>query len=141
MMAPAGGAGEEEMSIAAPPGWVAVREELWTPEMQPDMRIEGGQTLKTFKMPPHADKVQYMLKSPNGRPTKARVELWIGPIRCTHELIYDCMSGYTFPLRATLGFKKVEPVLKISGDSEYEFPVMCGVFVPDPEQSKKIDEI
>merc|ERR1719265_2287600 len=40
-----------------------------------------------------------------------------------------------------LGFKKLSPVLKISGDSEYEFPVECGVFVPDPEQSEKIGEI
>merc|ERR1719265_514200 len=40
-----------------------------------------------------------------------------------------------------LGFKKLSPVLKISGDSEYEFPVMAGVFVPDPERAKMLDEV
>lgn len=63
-------------------------------------------TLKTFKMPDHAERVQYILMSPNGRPVKGRVELWIGPIRCVHEMIYNCMNGGTFPLSATLQFKK-----------------------------------
>merc|ERR1719171_1355397 len=141
MMAPAGGAGEEEMSIAAPPGWTAVREELWPEAMQPNMRIEGGKTLKTFKMPDYAERVQYILKSPNGRPVKAKVELWIGPIRCVHEMIYDCMNGGTFPLRASLQFKKLAPVLKISTDSTYEFPLECGVFVPSEEESKQLGEV
>ena len=42
------------------------------------MRIEGGSTLKTFQMPAHAERVQYMLSSPGNRPVKAKVELWIG---------------------------------------------------------------
>ena len=36
---------------AAPEGWQAVKEELWTPDKKPDIRIEGGKTLKTFAMP------------------------------------------------------------------------------------------
>jgi len=124
----------------APEGWQQVKEELWPPSKKCDMRIEGGGTLKTFKMPPHAERVQYMLKSPSGRPTKAKVELWIGPIRSVHELKLDVMSGYTYPLRATLQFKKLEPVLKIQTDSTYEFPLECAVFVPTPEESAKIGE-
>jgi len=50
-------------------------------------------------------------------------------------------GGAEFPLRATLKFKKLSPVLKISGNGEYEFPVVCGVFVPEPEESKKIAKI
>jgi len=122
-------------TMAPPPGW---QEVLWTPDKTTDMRIEGGGTLKTFKMPADAERVQYILKSPNGRPVKAKVELWIGPIRCVHEFIYDCMHGGTFPIKATLKFKKLSPVLKVSTDGTYEFPLECGVFVPSPEESKKI---
>jgi len=122
---------------AAPEGWTAV-EEMWPDEKAADIRIEGGSTLKTFQMPPHAERVQYIITSPTGRPVKAKVELWIGPIRCTHELIYDCMNGFDFPLRATLGFKKLSPVIKISTAGSYEFPLVCGVFVPDEEEQKKI---
>jgi hypothetical protein len=124
-------------SALAPPGWQKV-EEFWPADKQADIRIEGGKTLKTFKMPAHAERVQYILTSPNGRPLKAKVELWIGPIRCTHELIYDCMGGGLYPLKATLDFKKLSPVLKVSTYGEYEFPLMCGVFVPSPEESKAI---
>ncbi|KAH8072848.1 calcium, potassium:sodium antiporter [Aureococcus anophagefferens] len=123
----------------APAGWQKVEEtNIWGDDKVADIRIEGGQTLKTFKMPPHAERVQYILTSPNGRPVKARVELWIGPIRCVHELIYDCMNGFDFPLKATLQFKKLSPVLKIMGDADFEFPLVAGVFVPSPEESDKI---
>lgn len=125
---------------AAPEGWMELEETMWGPEKKADTRIEGGQTLKTFKMPPHAERVQYVLRAPNNRPVKAKVELWIGPIRCVHELIYDCMDGASFPLRVCLQFKKLEPVLKISTDSTYEFPLEFGVFVPSPEESEHIAE-
>jgi hypothetical protein len=70
---------------AAPPaGWQAVKEDLWSADKKADIRIEGGKTLKTFAMPSHAERVQYILTSPNGRPVKAKVELWIGPNRCVH---------------------------------------------------------
>lgn len=123
--------------VAPPPGWEAVKE-FWSPEKSPDIRIEGGQTLKTFKMPEHAERVQYIITSPNGRPIKAKVELWIGPLRCVHEMKYDCMAGGIYPLAATLQFKKLSPVLKVSTDSTYEFPLVCGVFVPSPDESKAL---
>ena len=130
---------EEAPTIEAPEGMVAVPE-FWGPDREADMRIEGGSTLKTFQMPPWAERVQYILKSPSGRPVKAKVELWIGPIRCVHELIYNCMDGDAFPLRVSLQFKKVRPVLKVSTDSTFEFPLQCGVFVPTPEESARIGE-
>jgi len=129
------------MQISPPEGWQEVKAELWGPDKKTDIRIEGGKTLKTFKMPPHAERVQYILKSPNGRPLKAKAELWIGPIRCVHEMMYDSMNGFDFPLKATLKFKKLEPVLKISTNGEYEFPLEAGVFVPSPEESKMIGEL
>jgi len=132
---------QEEGGIAAPPGMMEVKPELWGPDKQADIRIEGGKTLKTFKMPAHAERVQYIIKSPSGRPLKAKAELWIGPIRCVHEMMYDCMNGMEFPLKATLQFKKLSPVLKISTNGEYEFPLECGVFVPTPDESEDIGKI
>jgi len=127
-------------AIEPPPGWEAV-EELWSPDKKADIRIEGGDTLRTFQMPSHAERVQYILTTPSGRPVKAKVELWIGPIRSVHEFKYDCMNGGTFPIRATLQFKKLSPVLKIQTDGSFEFPLLCGVFVPSPDESKKIGEL
>eukprot|EP00310_Coccolithus_braarudii_P015917 CAMPEP_0183353400 /NCGR_PEP_ID=MMETSP0164_2-20130417/33233_1 /TAXON_ID=221442 /ORGANISM="Coccolithus pelagicus ssp braarudi, Strain PLY182g" /LENGTH=290 /DNA_ID=CAMNT_0025526067 /DNA_START=89 /DNA_END=961 /DNA_ORIENTATION=- len=115
--------------------------DIWQPVKQADIRIEGGSTLKTFQMPAHAERVQYIITSPTGRPIKAKVELWIGPIRCVHEFIYDCMDGKSFPLRATLQFKKLSPVLKISTHGSYEFPLECGVFVPSPDESEMIGDV
>ena len=132
---------QEAAEIEPPPGWEAVPPELWSPEKTADIRIEGGASLETFKMPSHAERVQYILQSPNGRPTKGLVELWIGPIRNVHQLKYDCMNGGTFPVRATLQFKKLSPVLKVSTFQSYEFPLLAGVFVPSPEESKKIGAI
>jgi len=130
------------MGDAAPPaGWQAVKEDLWSADKKADIRIEGGKTLKTFAMPSHAERVQYILTSPNGRPVKAKVELWIGPNRCVHELIYDCMNGLTYPLKSTMQFKKLSPVLKVSTDGTFEFPLECGVFVPSPEESKVVGGI
>ena len=60
---------EPETSITAPPGWQPVQEELWSPEQVADIRIEGGSTLKTFKMPAHAERVQRnggLLSGPGG---------------------------------------------------------------------------
>lgn len=122
--------------------WQEVKEadayELWDDSKKADIRIEGGKTLKTFKMPPHAERVQYILSTPSGRPIRAKVELWIGPIRCVHELIHTSQDGKAYPLKATLKFKKLSPVLKISGNEGFEFPIEVGVFVPEPEESKKI---
>lgn len=123
-----------------PPGMVEVKE-LWGADKKARTRIEGGSTLRTFQMPAHAERVQYILSSPSNRPVKARVELWIGPIRCVHTLIYDSMDGLSYPIKATLKFKKVSPVLKISTDGSYEFPLVCGVFVPSPANSKKLEEL
>jgi hypothetical protein len=127
-------------TMTPPPGWMAV-EEIWDPSKKANIRVEGGKTLKTFKMPEHAERVQYMITSPTGRPLKARVELWIGPIRKVHEMILNCMNGQEYPLKATLQFKKLSPVLQISTDGEFEFPLLCNVFVPTPEESTRIGKL
>ena len=52
--------------------------------------------------------------------------------------MYDSMDGKSFPISCCLQFKKLQPVLKVSTDSTYEFPLECAVFVPSPEESAHI---
>lgn len=47
---------------------------------------------ETYKIPPWAEKCQYYLQT-NGRPLKATVELWMGPIRTTHTMKVDSEDG------------------------------------------------
>merc|ERR1719331_1848826 len=132
------------------PGWLPVEDSmgqglghgLWDDEKRADIRIEGGSTLKTFNLPADAERVQYVLYGAYDRPIKAKVELWIGPLRSVHELVYDCDSGMTYPIKCTLKFKKgVNPTLKVSTNDSHEFPLICGVFVPGPEENQWLANI
>ena len=131
--------------IEAPPGMVSIpAQEMWHPDKTPDIRIEGEGALRTFALPHDAQRLQYMIAAPPGseRPIKARIELWLGPERVVHTMIYDCMSGAKYPLWVTLQFKKgVAPVLKVSTDSSQEFPLIAGVFIPNKEESEKLGKL
>lgn len=106
----------------------------------PMERVQGGGTVRTFQMPPWADRVQMMI-STNGRPLKATVQLWLGPIRNTHTMEIDVQDGAITPFRSTLKFKKdgLGQVLKISTSSSGELPVDVGVTVPSEERAKQIE--
>merc|ERR1711934_993517 len=41
----------------------------------------------------------------------------------------------------TMKFKKLSPVLKVSTDGSFEFPLQCGVFVPSDEESEVLGRI
>eukprot|EP00527_Entomoneis_sp_CCMP2396_P001823 CAMPEP_0198151280 /NCGR_PEP_ID=MMETSP1443-20131203/55050_1 /TAXON_ID=186043 /ORGANISM="Entomoneis sp., Strain CCMP2396" /LENGTH=288 /DNA_ID=CAMNT_0043816901 /DNA_START=24 /DNA_END=890 /DNA_ORIENTATION=+ len=113
------------------------------PVEPPLARIEGGGgTIRTYQIPPGAERIQYVLKS-EGRPLKARVELWLGPIRQIHYCEIDMMDGNKTPYRATLKFKPVGTTLRIgtTKDSAGEFPLLAGVYIPKPDESKKIGKI
>lgn len=101
-----------------------------TPEVFPaDMemkRIEGGSTLRTYHMPPNGERCHYMLSS-DGRPLKAKVEMWLGPNRRTHQMVMDLMDGRKTPFRAILKFKKGAQVLKVSTNGNVEYPLNAGV--------------
>lgn len=108
----------------------------------PFQRIEGGGTLRTYKLPPGAERVQYEVRT-NGRPLKAKVELWLGPIRRTHCMDIDVMDGSKTPFRGTLlKFRGPEPVLKISTapDCSGEFPLLAAVYAPPPQRQIEIME-
>jgi len=103
----------------------------------PFQRFEGGDTLRTWKMPQDGERVEYVVKT-NGRPMKAKIELWQGPIRKTHELTIDMQDGDKTPFRAILKYKKGPQVLKISNIGPYEFPLMAAVHVPTNERAEKL---
>mmetsp|Transcript_11958 Transcript_11958/g.33115 ORF Transcript_11958/g.33115 Transcript_11958/m.33115 type:complete len:293 (+) Transcript_11958:202-1080(+) len=112
--------------------------------VEPTMnRIEGGGgTIRTYQVPPGVERLQYVIRS-DGRPLKARVELWIGPIRRIHYCELDMMNGAKTPYRATLKFKPLGVTLRIgtTKKSSGEFPIMAGVYVPKPDESKSIGKL
>ena len=87
---------------------------------------------------PWAERIQYILKSPSGCPVM-KVELWIGrSVRASSSSFAWARSRDPFPVKATLQFKKLSPVLKISTDSTFEFPLECGVFIPKDDAEQKM---
>jgi hypothetical protein len=100
-------------------------------------RIEGSGTVRNYKIPPWAERVQYVLTT-NGRPLKATVELWVGPIRKTHTLQINVENGLVTPVRATLKFKKGTEVITIRTSDELELPCSACVVVPSPDRSKAL---
>ena len=103
----------------------------------PVKRLEGGGTVLTYKLPPQCERVEYLIKS-NGRPLKGKVQLWLGPLRQTHEMVIDSEDGNMTPLRSILKFKKGDPTLKFSTSSSMEFPMIVGVRVPSDERAKEL---
>lgn len=104
----------------------------------PLKRIEGGGTVVTYPMPADAERVQMLFKT-NGRPMRALVELWVGPIRKTHNLEINLEDGNETPYRACLKFKRgAAPVLKLS-TLDPNLPLLAGVNVPSEAENKQIE--
>jgi hypothetical protein len=83
------------------------KSDLWFPE-PPDLplrTIQGANTLVTMKMPVENERVCVYIKT-NGRPTKAAIEMWLGPLRRTHKMDIYCQDGNNTPFREVLKFKK-----------------------------------
>jgi hypothetical protein len=103
--------------------------------------LQGGKTIRTYKMPPGTLRAQYMLRT-NGRPLKAKVEVFIGPARTTHTCNVDSMNGKESPVRGTIQFKKdVDPMLRITTTGPSTFPVEVGLTVPSPVRSEELAAI
>jgi hypothetical protein len=103
-------------------------------------RIEGSGTVATYQIPLEADRVQ-MYFTTNGRPLKAKVELWVGPLRKVHNMEINVEDGSFTPFLATLKFKKVAPVLRVATKDALELPVIAGVDIASPERSAELDAI
>lgn len=102
----------------------------------PLTRIDGSKTVRTYDIPVDADRVEYMLQT-FGRPLKAQVQLWVGPIRTTHTLEVQNEDGAQFPVRGVLKFKQgIGPTLRVTSTGGQEFPLLAAVSVPSPERSK-----
>lgn len=101
--------------------------------------VQGGGTVRTYKMPLWADKCQ-MLFTTDGRPMKAEANLWLGPLRVVHTLKIDMENGAKTPYQATISFKKFGQVLKVSTSDSLEFPMLAGVYVPNPERAADLHQ-
>lgn len=99
--------------------------------------IQGGGAVRTYKMPPWATKCQMLFKT-NGRPLKAKAELLLGPIRTVHTLNMEMEDGSQTPVQATLTFKKLAPVLRVTTSESLELPVLSGVYVPSPDRIQEL---
>ena len=103
--------------------------------------IQGGTTLRTWKMPPGCDRVQMYLTT-NGRPLKTTVQLWLGPVRNTHTLELDMHNGQETPYRATLKFKMGDSAgpqtLTMRTGPSPEIPLLAAVSVPSKERAAEL---
>lgn len=110
------------------------------PKNLPLQQIQGGNSRLTYKMPQGADRAQIYIQS-NGRPLKARVELWLGPIRRVHFMDISCMNGSETPYRGCIKFKNTDSAgpqtIEISTSDDQAFPALVGVDVMTPERSKE----
>jgi len=110
------------------------------PKNLPLQQIQGGNSRLTYKMPQGADRAQIFIQS-NGRPLKARVELWLGPIRRVHFMDISCMNGSETPYRGCIKFKNTDSAgpqtIEISTSDDSAFPALVGVDVMTPERSKE----
>jgi len=110
------------------------------PANLPLQQIQGGNSRLTFKMPQGADRCQIYIQS-HGRPLKARVELWLGPIRRVHFIDISAMNGAESPYRGCIKFKPTDSAgpqtLEISTSDDQAFPALVGVDVMTPDRSKE----
>jgi len=89
----------------------------------PMRKMQGGGTVRTWDIPPEAERLSYYIRT-NGRPLKAMVELWVGPIRRIHSVNIESEDGDESPYRAMLKFKPGTKTLKISTTTgSKEFPL------------------
>jgi len=96
----------------------------------PMRKMQGGGTVRTWDIPPEAERLSYYIRT-NGRPLKAMVELWVGPIRRIHSVNIESEDGDESPFRAMLKFKPGTKTLKISTTGSHEFPLEFGAEVPN----------
>ena len=109
-------------------------------ENLPMTRIEGGTTNRIWLMPPGTERAIIHIMT-NGRPLRAKVELFVGPIRTAHTLMISNQDGSETPHRAVLRFKPGPWVIRITNTGSPEFPLLAGVEAASPERSKELATI
>jgi len=102
----------------------------------PMRKMQGGGTVRTWDIPADAERLSYYIRT-NGRPLKAMVELWVGPIRRIHSVNIESEDGAESPYRAMLKFKPGTKTLKISTTGSHEFPLEFGAEVPNAVRMKE----
>mmetsp|Transcript_54262 Transcript_54262/g.131666 ORF Transcript_54262/g.131666 Transcript_54262/m.131666 type:complete len:329 (+) Transcript_54262:192-1178(+) len=127
-MPPAGGA-----ELVDPTDEVLM--DMFDTSQLPMRKMEGGGTVRTWDIPPECERLMYTIAT-NGRPLKAKVELWVGPIRRIHQVIINSEDGSLTPYKAMLKFKPCSKTLKISTEGSAEFPIIFGAEVPNKQRMK-----
>jgi len=122
--------------LGAPGGSPSGQFEMFSPDI-PMKRIEGGGTVRTWDIPIETERLQYVLET-NGRPLKAKVELWEGPVRLLHSMDVNLEDGSQTPFKGMLAFPKGQKALKISTTGSQEFPCTFGAEVPSFERTKQL---
>lgn len=110
--------------------------QMFSPDI-PMKRIEGGGTVRTWDIPTETERLQYVLET-NGRPLKAKVELWEGPVRLLHSMDVNLEDGSQTPFKGMLAFPKGQKALKISTTGSQEFPCTFGAEVPSFDRTKQL---
>ena len=100
--------------------------------------LEGGDTIRTWTMPPNTERVEYVVRS-NGRPVHARVEMWLGPQRRLHGLDIYCEDGTETPLRGCFRMKKGCSTFSIRNIGKAEYPIFGGCRPADKDWNKALD--
>jgi len=109
------------------------------PKYESLRRIQGEGSVETYQMPPWAERCQMYFET-KGRPLKATVQMWIGPIRTTHTLNINMEDGMETPYQATLKFKKeAAPVIRVS-TTDPNIPIWAGVSVPPQQKNDELAE-
>jgi len=122
--------------LGAPGGAPSGGFEMFSPDI-PMKRIEGGGTVRTWDIPLETERLQYVLET-NGRPLKAKVELWEGPVRLLHSMDVNLEDGSQTPFKGMLAFPKGQKALKISTTGSQEFPCTFGAEVPSFDRTKQL---
>jgi len=122
--------------LGAPGGAPSGGFEMFSPDI-PMKRIEGGGTVRTWDIPLETERLQYVLET-NGRPLKAKVELWEGPVRLLHSMDVNLEDGSQTPFKGMLAFPKGPKALKISTTGSQEFPCTFGAEVPSFDRTKQL---
>jgi hypothetical protein len=89
--------------------------------------IQGGGSVKSFTLDPSVERVQIMLKAPNGRNMKAQIELMQGPNNDKQVIEYYASNRKKNPLFAVMETPGAGNTVRLINEYPMEFPLYAWV--------------